>query len=136
MNFSSTPDRELVRILESVGKDYEAACSLASTLQAQADASSAPALDAANLLHDILDRVPASAQVLAEARRQWERNGRPGGREVQQIVSRQSAQLEYLMTVVEENLQRLQSARDRLRPEVDTSLRRASAHRAYARGAG
>lgn len=135
MSFSSTPDRQLVRILESVGRDYDAACSIARQLQGQ-EASSSPALETANLLHDILNRVPASAQVLAEVRRQWERSGRPGGHEVQQIVSRQSAQLEYLLSVVGDSLQRLQAARDRLRPEVDLSLRNESAHRAYARGAG
>lgn len=134
MNSNPSLDRQLVRTLQSNGEKYDAACRIARQLRAQTSDGAVPNLESLDDLQGILRQFPERDRELAELRLRWEQSGRPTGPELQRAVAEQTARLEELLSLVDGCVERLQSARDRLRPELDASFRRQSMHAAYERG--
>lgn len=128
MNSSLTPERRLARTLQSVGERYAAACTAARRLQDALEADDSTSLTE---LQRHLTDIAAHEHALADARRDWERGGRPGTPELRQLLAEQTARLEELLAAVQGCLNRLEQARDRLRPELDVALRRQAMQRAY-----
>jgi len=126
-----SPDATLLASLDGIHADYGKAEILLADLSRVFSETADPA-PLLSELQRILQRVSVQEAQSVKARQTW-MNQRTRSPEVQAAIARQRAQLERLLTRIQELERQARDVRNRLAPQLDSTIVASNGHAAYGR---